>query len=243
MVVIETPRFRIEGRSRAGHETFFRIRELGVAFDIGRAPDAVLSVANIFVTHVHLDHAAGIPYYFAQRHLQRRHGGQVYVPRESEEGMREILTVWQRMANTSWPETALIGLSAGDSVPLGRGREVRTHRATHRVPANAYELTENGRPLLFYTGDTDRGLLETNEAMFAAEVLMMECSFVEERHRANAAQYRHIHLDDVAEFAERFQNELVILTHFSQRSSPREIREAVERRCPELLRGRIRLLL
>lgn len=47
-VVIQTPRFSIEGKSRAGNETYFRVRELGVSLDIGRCPDLLISVPHIF---------------------------------------------------------------------------------------------------------------------------------------------------------------------------------------------------
>ncbi|MCU1230594.1 MAG: ribonuclease chloroplastic-like isoform, partial [Acidobacteria bacterium] len=60
---IVAPHFTIEGRSRAGHETWFRIRELGIALDIGRCPDVIVGLSNVFVSHAHLDHAVGIPFY------------------------------------------------------------------------------------------------------------------------------------------------------------------------------------
>ncbi|HSP35679.1 MAG TPA: hypothetical protein VLU46_15310 [Thermoanaerobaculia bacterium] len=77
-VSIPTRHFTIEGRSRAGHETWFRVRELGVALDIGRCPDPVIPLPHVFVTHAHLDHAVGIPFYAGLRHLQRIDGGRVY---------------------------------------------------------------------------------------------------------------------------------------------------------------------
>src|SRR6187431_1147121 len=80
---LHTEHFTIEGRSRAGHETWFRVRELGTALDIGRCPDAVISMPRVFITHAHLDHALGIPFYAGQRHLQRVAGGSVYVPAET----------------------------------------------------------------------------------------------------------------------------------------------------------------
>ncbi|HEV2719689.1 MAG TPA: hypothetical protein VG323_06695, partial [Thermoanaerobaculia bacterium] len=140
--------------------------------------------------------------------------------------------------------------------------------AAHRVAANAYEvleirhrLKEEGltqaeiqrrraevieeyrEPLLFYTGDTDRGILESCEALYRAEVLLIECSFVADGHQERAARYRHIHFDDIADFAERFQNNLIVLTHFSRRYSRAEIRDEIARRCPAVLRDRLRLAL
>ncbi len=272
-VTIDTPHFRIEGRSRAGHETWFRVRELNAAFDIGRCPDALVAIPHIFVTHAHLDHAVGIPFYGGQRQLHRMTGGHVYVPAEAAEGIREILTIYERLTGASFAEIEIVSVAVGDVVPLGRTHLVRAHRATHRVAANAYEVIElrhrlrdefagrdeheimelrrHGtevteewrRSMLFYTGDTDRGLLEQNDALFKSEVLMIECSFVIAGHEERAAKYRHIHFDDIAGFAGRFENETIVLTHFSRRYSRSEIHSEIRRRCPAVLRDRIRLAL
>ena len=202
LFTLTTDHFTIEGRSRAGHETWFRIRDLGVMLDLGRGPDAA------------------------------------------------------------------VGIAAGDVVRIGRTHEVRAHAATHRVAANAYEIVEVRHrlkeeglsqeeiyrrraevieeyryPLLFYTGDTDRGILENCDALYRAEVLMIECSFVFDGHQERAATYRHIHFDDIADFAERFENQLIVLTHFSRRYGRAEIRDEVRRRCPAVLRDRLRLAL
>ncbi|HEY6141728.1 MAG TPA: MBL fold metallo-hydrolase, partial [Thermoanaerobaculia bacterium] len=239
LFTLTTDHFTIEGRSRAGHETWFRIRDLGVMLDLGRGADAAVGISNVFVTHAHLDHAAGIAFYAGQRHLHRMSGGRVWVPAESADGFREMMRVWERLTNSRFEEVEILGMAAGDVVRLGRAHEVRAHAATHRVAANAYEvieirhrLKEEGlsqeeihrrradvieeylAPLLFYTGDTDRGILESCEALFRAEVLMIECSFIVDGHQERAAKYRHIHFDDIADFAERFQNQLVVLTHF-----------------------------
>ncbi len=269
---LQTAHFVIEGSSRAGHETWFRIRELGVALDIGRCPDPVVSMEHVFVTHAHLDHAAGIPFYAAQRKLQQLEVGTVYVPAESREGFEELLAV-QRKLTGSTLALEIVGLAEGEEARFGRNHLVRAHAATHRVAARAYELIDvrhhlreaflgmggeeigrlrregvqvdepYARSLLFYTGDTDRGLLENCEALFKSEVLMIECSFVLEGHQDRAAQYRHIHIDDIADFADRFENELIVLTHFSRRYSRDEIQKQVRRRLPVSLHDRVRLAL
>jgi ribonuclease Z len=271
-ITIRTEHLTIEGRSRAGHETWFRVRELGAALDIGRCPDPVISVPNIFVTHAHLDHAAGIPYYAGQRRLQGLEPGRVFVPAEAAPDFRELMKIHERLEGVDY-EMDIAGLSAGDVVPLGRTHSVRAHDSTHRVPARAWEFLElrhhlkpqyaaldgaelgrlrrQGLPIhdevqhsvLFYTGDTDRGILERNESLFRAEVLMIECSFVGENHRDRAARYRHIHFDDIAEFAERYENSLIVLTHFSRRYSREEIVGTIRQRCPASLRDRLRLAL
>ena len=267
---IPTEHFTIEGRSRAGHETYFRVRELGIVLDIGRGPDLAIGMPHIFVTHAHLDHALGIPFYAGQRHLQRIAGGRVFVPSETADDFRALMALHEKLEDTEY-DIEIVGVAANDVISIGKGHEVRGHRATHRVAARGYEFLEvrhhlrsefAGRddiidlrrsgvsvaeefryPLLFYTGDTDRGILESNDALFKAEVLIMECSFVADGHQERAARYRHIHFDDIAEFANRFENRLIVLTHFSRRYSRGEIRDEIRRRCPAILRDRLRLAL
>lgn len=269
---LPTEHFTIEGRSRAGHETWFRIRELGLALDIGRCPDEVIHLPHIFVSHAHLDHSAGIPFYAGQRRLQRLPLGRVYVPEESAGDMRALMALHERMEGTGY-EIEIVGMAENQVVPLGRTHRVRAHRATHRVAARAWEVMETRHhlkkefagmegpqlaklrqdgvaltedvqyPVLFYTGDTDRGILEQNDAIFKARVLMIECSFVMAGHQQRAAEYRHIHFDDLVDFKDRFENDLILLTHFSRRYSRQEIRDEIRRRCPEVLRDRIRLAL
>ncbi len=267
---LRTPYFTIEGRSRAGHETYFRVKELGLALDIGRCPDLLLSVPHILVSHAHLDHAAGVAFYSGQRHLQGLDGGRIYVPEEAAGDFRALMKIHERLEGMRH-EMEIVGMREGEVMPLGRTHEVRAHASTHRVPARAWEIIEVRHhlkpefaglegpeiarlrhggvaieeqfrvPLLFYTGDTDRGILESNAVLWHARVLMIECSFIEDGHQGRAEKYRHIHFDDLVEFADRFENELIVLTHFSRRYSHEEIRRGIGQRCPAVLRDRIRL--
>lgn len=271
-VVIRTPRLTIEGKSRAGNETWFRVRELGIALDIGRCPDLLVGTPNVFITHAHLDHALGVPYYAAQRRLHRLGAGRVFVPAESAADYRELMALHERMEDTLYP-LDIVGLAPGETRPLRRDLLVRAHSATHRVVANGWEfcevrhklkaehasrtpdelrrLREDGvavdvlveRPILFYTGDTDRRILEGNEALYRAEVLMIECSFTAPGEEERGRKYAHIHLSDIWDHAERFENELIVLTHFSLRDSAKEIHRRVADEAPAALRGRLALSL
>lgn len=271
---LQTPHFALEGRSRAGHETFFRIRDLGVAMDIGRCPDMLVSMDHVFITHTHLDHSAGIAFYAGQRRLQKLDAGTIYVPAEAAGDVRELMAVQARLTGAEIQASLnIVGVSAGDEVRFARSLIMRAYDAFHRVAARAYELIETRhhlredfaglssdaiarlkregvsidepyeRSLLFYTGDTDRALLENCAPLFRSEVLLIECSFLTDGHRDRAAQYRHIHIDDIAEFAGHFENELIVLTHFSRRYANDDIRREVRRRLPVSLHDRIRLAL
>jgi ribonuclease Z len=266
---LPTEHFTIEGRSRAGHETYFRVRELGIALDVGRCPDSLIATPNLLITHAHLDHAAGIPFYAGQRHLQGMSGGNVFVPSEALDDFRELMRIHERLEGTSY-DIELIGVSPDDTHRLNRTHIVRAHQSTHRVPARGYEIVERrhhlrpefagldgptlaalrqeGRsvhdevdvPVLFYTGDTDARVFETSPALFRAEVLMIECSFVAPGHEERAVKYRHIHFSDIARVADRFENRIILLTHFSKRYSPAAVIEQIGAACPNVLRERLR---
>lgn len=270
--VIRTERLTIEGKSRAGNETWFKVRELGVALDIGRCPDSVVGTAHVFVTHAHLDHALGIPFYAAQRRLYRLATGTVYVPSENVDDYRALMALHEKLEKTDYPLN-IVGMSPGDTVPLRRDLRVRAHRSTHRVVANCYEFLEvrrklrpelvdhpeaeiiaarqQGRspfeeslhPLLVYTGDTDSRILDQTDAVYHSDVLMIECSFTDPDDTGRAERFTHIHVDDIFDRADLFQNQTIVLTHFSLRNSPEEIRNNIANRCPARLRDRIRLAL
>ncbi|MEO8033454.1 MAG: MBL fold metallo-hydrolase, partial [Acidobacteriota bacterium] len=217
-----------------------------------------------------LDHSSGIPFYAGQRQMLGLAPGRIYVPSETLADFQALMAIHSRLEETLY-DLEIVGMSPGDSAPISRTLSARAHDATHRVPTRAYEILERrhhlkktleGRsgaelaalraagerideemelPILFYTGDTDRGILEKNDALFLADVLMIECSFVAAGHEDRAAKYRHIHFDDIAEFADRFENRLIVLTHFSRRYSREEILATLRKRCPASLRDRIRL--
>lgn len=272
VVTIRTPRLTIDGRSRAGNESWFRVRELNVALDVGRCPDPLIGVPNVFVTHPHLDHALGIPFYASQRNLQRLPVGRVFVPQEKADEVRELMRLHERLEGTTY-ELEIRGMSIGESLALRKDLVVEAHESTHRVPARCWRFLERRRkllphlagwspqqlsaaradgvetaaeqlhPLLVYTGDTDAGIFDCGTPMYDAEVLMIECSFTAEGDIERARRYTHLHLDEIFERADLFQNETIVLTHFSLRDAPAAIHERVRRRLPRVLEGRVRLAL
>lgn len=269
-IVVPTSRFTIEGKSRAGNETWFRFRELDLAFDIGRCPDLIVPVPDIFLSHSHLDHAAGIALYAAQRGLMGMEPGRIHVPSESLDDFRELMAVHGRLERCRY-DLDLRGVQAGDRITVRKNLEVRAHGSSHGVPSLAFEVVElrhrlkeefrnlpgadiarlrkeGGEPtlpsevsLLFYTGDTDRNLFAEGHPLFRSEVLIAECSFTGEDDRGRAKKYRHLHFEDFCDVSDQFENSLILLVHFSLRDSPEQIHRRISARCPPALRQRLRL--
>jgi ribonuclease BN (tRNA processing enzyme) len=85
-----------------------------------------------------------------------------------------------------------------------------------------------------FPGDTSTRVLETEPAVGAARVLLLECTFLNGDVSAKDAQRTgHVHLDDLvgAVKAGAFKKtEVLLLTHFSARYNPIEVRDIMEKR-------------
>ncbi|HEY6878315.1 MAG TPA: hypothetical protein VI299_09855, partial [Polyangiales bacterium] len=76
--------------------------------------------------------------------------------------------------------------------------------------------------------------------LLRTRVLILECSFLDERKAVSASRSGgHVHLDELLEKASAFQNEALVLMHFSQMYSPAEVHAILKRRCPPELWERI----
>jgi ribonuclease Z len=93
-----------------------------------------------------------------------------------------------------------------------------------------------------YLGDSAPEGLDDCPAMFEADVLILELTFVAPSHRKQKIhKFGHMHLDDLVERRERFANEVVIASHFSTRYHTKQIHRHVEKALPDMLDGRLHL--
>ena len=86
--------------------------------------------------------------------------------------------------------------------------------------------------------------MDNNPEMYDVKVLITEMTFAAPDHRKEIIHKNgHMHLDDYVERQDRFNNECIILSHFSTRYHPRQIRAYVEKAFPDMLDGRLHLWL
>ncbi len=99
------------------------------------------------------------------------------------------------------------------------------------------ELFENQeRYELGYLTDSLVDALDENPALFEAKTLILECTFLDDSKSVDHSRKKfHIHLDEIVARAETFKNDTLILMHFSQSHSPRQVREILKRRLPPAL--------
>jgi ribonuclease Z len=99
-------------------------------------------------------------------------------------------------------------------------------------------------PKVAYLGDTSPPGLDVLPETYRAQILILEMTFVGPNERASVIhKYGHTHLDDLLARADRFENEVIIASHFSTRLHPDQILRIVEKRLPESLRGRVKIWL
>src|ERR1700754_931263 len=88
----------IEGYSRAAVQSYWRIPELKLGFDLGAQPWSFMGTGTWFVTHAHLDHIAALPVYVARRRMMKMEPPTVYVPAEALEDVKKLLMIFQRLS-------------------------------------------------------------------------------------------------------------------------------------------------
>ncbi|MCA9246039.1 MAG: metal-dependent hydrolase [Planctomycetales bacterium] len=261
----------IEGYSRAAVQSYWRIPEFKVGFDLGAQPWAFMGTPTWFISHAHLDHIASLPLYVARRRMMKMEPPTIYMPETAIGPCREILKQFTRLDRGRMP-CELLPIHPGDEIELSRELVVVATETQHSVPSMGFVVWERRRKLkpeyqdltgeqirdlrmagtdvaseqriarLAYLGDSSPAGLDRCEAMYEAQVLIMEMTFVAAAHRKDAIRkFGHIHLDDVIARRERFRNELIIAGHFSTRYNRRRVEQIVAKRLPDMLDGRLKL--
>src|SRR5262245_31631626 len=136
----------VEGYSRAAVQTYWRIPELKLGFDVGAQPWDFMGTATWFITHTHLDHVAGLPVYVARRRMMKMEPPDVYLPEPALEDVRRLLLVMQRLDRGRMACT-LHGLKPGDEVSLSREHVVTVFGTSHTIPSLGYLVWDRRRKL------------------------------------------------------------------------------------------------
>jgi ribonuclease Z len=263
----------IEGYSRAAVQSYWRVPELKLGFDMGAQPWSFMSTPTWFVTHTHLDHIAALPVLVARRRMMKMEPPTIYMPAEAVEGVELLLRAMQRLDRGRMPVN-LIGLNPDDEVEISRELVVKAFATKHTIPSLGYLVWERRKklkpeyqglsndqirdlrlsgvevsaevrlPKLAYLGDTAPAGLDAFPETYRAQVLIMELTFVAPNERASLIhKYGHTHLDDLLDRADLFENEVIITSHFSTRLHSDQIQRIVEKRLPDSLRGRVKIWL
>lgn len=263
----------VEGYSRAAVQTYWRVPELKLGFDLGGQPWSFMTTPNWLVSHTHLDHIAALPVYVARRRMMKMEPPTIYLPIDAVDPVERLLRAVQRLDRGRLP-ARLVGLMPDQDFELSRELAVTAVATRHTIPSLGFIVWERRKklkpeyahlsgpeirdirlsgvevsneirlPRVAYLGDTAPAGLDAHPAIYEAEILILESTFVASNERADRIhKYGHTHLDDLIARADRFRNEWIIASHFSTRLHADVIQRIVDKRLPESLRGRFKVWL
>lgn len=259
----------VRGLSIGGVETCIDLPGLKIAFDIGRAPEHAIARPTVLFTHAHMDHMGGVAYHCATRALRKLAPPTYVVGPENADAFRDLFAVWRRLDRSELPHELVVAGPGVEHALSPRlvARPFRTfHRAPcqgycvleHKtrlrrdlagssqdelrdLRARGESVAESFEdPIVAFCGDTLIEVVESEPLVCRARLLILEVTFLDERVPvADAREKGHVHLDEVCARADLFQNEVLLLTHFSARYGPDDVRRILRQRLPETLRERV----
>ena len=246
--------YTVRGISVGGVYTSLAVPELRLVFDAGASPRSTATTDTILLSHGHADHVGALPALLGIRGLTGKPSPpRVVMPAEIVDDLCAALAALSRLQRYPL-DIDPVGLRPGDELALRPDLVVRAVRTFHPVPGLAYLLTRRVARLrpelvglpgpaiaarrrggeevsayedrleLAYATDTLISALDHAPELYAARVLIMECTFLDDRKPLAAARAGcHIHLDEVIERADRFTNDHIVLMHLSQIYRPDEV--------------------
>ncbi len=264
---------RVGGHSIGGLETFLDLPDFKVGFDVGRCPPSAARRETLLFTHAHMDHMGGVAYHAATRALQGMRPPTYVVPRGNVADFERLFEVWRKLDRSTlehrliplepgeeWRPRPDLCVRPFANVHSVRGQGYALVALRHKLKPEfegmsgqklkelrgaGTEITQAHESVeVAFSGDTRIELLERQELARKARLLILEATFLDRRVSIEHARSRgHIHLDEIIARADRFENEAILLTHFSPRYGRSEILRTLDERLPEDLRARVTPLL
>ena len=269
---IQHKNITLQAISTGGQYTSLVLPSLKIAIDMGITPEDAIRCQHVFITHPHIDHIAGIIRHCSTREMMAMDAPTYYIGEEHRNAFEDMMNSWRRLNRSFLPyklETMhpkrqieinnqyfIRAFRSVHKVPclgymlyesrrklkpefLGTpGKEIARLRE-HGI--ELYNHTET--PVFAYTGDTTIDVLKREEDVRRCQFLVIEITFFDDRVTPeNARLNGHIHIEDVAEHAHLFENEHILVMHLSNRHTPQEAEDAIQKYLPLELRSRMTVL-
>ncbi len=261
----------LRGLSLSGIRTAISIPELSFSFDVGQGFPYLLNLKQFFISHGHLDHAAGIPYIISQKAMNHQEAPKFYMPPSLVNPMNEIMKIWQKIEGHEY-NYQFLPIKADEEIPVKGNHFIRPFPTVHRIESFGYTLFQRQRkllkdyqglsqneileiknqgheihqhieiPLVTFTGDTQIEFLESRPWIKKSKILLMESTYLDPKKSVeHARKWGHTHLDEILPKLDDIESEKIVLIHVSSRYPTDEALRILKQRIPTKHQERVEM--
>ena len=186
--------------------------------------------------------------------------------------VRDIIDAWGKLDGNKIP-AELVGVKAGDEYQIKPNLITKIFPTKHSRGSVGYTVIEKRKklkaeyknldgpelvklkkkgividnpieiPIVTYLGDTRYVDFSQLDYIAKSKILIAECTFFIDEHIERADAGRHMHIDEFVGMIENLENEHIIITHLTQRTSMGEIRKILIQKLGKKLYGKTILLM
>lgn len=261
----------LRGLSLSGIRTAISMPELSLSFDVAQGYPFLLNLKQFFLSHGHLDHAAGVPYIISQKAMNNQEAPRFYMPQSLVEPLDRIMKIWQEIEKHEY-RYEFIPVSADLEIPVKGNYFIKVFPTTHRIESFGYTLFERHKklapqyqglpreeliklkdqgfvlneivhvPLVSFTGDTQIEFLNSRPWVKKSKLLLMEATYLDSLKTIEQARtWGHTHLQEILPHLDEIESERIVLIHASSRYTWDVAQRLLGEQIPEKHRSRVEL--